>query len=419
MYNILNITPHLGGGVGTVLLNMFVNDVANKHSVVTLDYANDNALRVCSENNINLLSQASYAEIISLIEKFDIIVFHIWNHPLLYDFLIREKLPKSRVVFWLHTAGLNLPYVFPEKLLDYPDICVVSTPLTFQSKEYKNHKNKEKFRLVWATGGLKNLDKINKTVHTTFNIGYIGTVDYFRLHKDVIKICHEVNIPNSKFIFCGGPKQDYFNNLVRNEGLSSKVSFVGEVKDIEKYLSEFDVFAYMLSPTHCGSCDQSLQEAMAAGVVPVVFDNPMENTMVEHRKTGLVARNTQEFAGYIEFLYENSSFRQKLSKNAKIYAKENYGIKTLIKKWNEIFTETMFIERTCKSWPVEKREVTSYDIFLESLGDYASDFVLKSDKELKELFKEPNWQSENKGTPKQYYRFLGGRGLERLVKLYE
>ena len=43
---ILHITPHLGGGVGRVVLNYlskYKNNLDIKHRVVCLDYANDEA----------------------------------------------------------------------------------------------------------------------------------------------------------------------------------------------------------------------------------------------------------------------------------------------------------------------------------------------------------------------------------------
>lgn len=56
-YKILHITPHLGGGVGTVLLNWLAYDKSCRHTVVTLDYANKEAVAACKTNNIELYSR--------------------------------------------------------------------------------------------------------------------------------------------------------------------------------------------------------------------------------------------------------------------------------------------------------------------------------------------------------------------------
>ena len=50
---ILHITPHLGGGVGAVILNWVTFDKNNEHKIITLDYANDNALKICKQNRKN------------------------------------------------------------------------------------------------------------------------------------------------------------------------------------------------------------------------------------------------------------------------------------------------------------------------------------------------------------------------------
>ena len=59
MKKIFHITPHLGGGVGKVLLNWVTKDKNNCHEIATLDYANENAIRMCADNNIALFPQSS------------------------------------------------------------------------------------------------------------------------------------------------------------------------------------------------------------------------------------------------------------------------------------------------------------------------------------------------------------------------
>lgn len=410
---ILHITPHLGGGIGTVVLNYLksVSAYKDEHSIATLDYANEKSIQTSKEFRFKLYSDMhkNISGLLELISNADIVVFHFWNHPLLYDFLVRNELPASRIVFWLHTAGHNPPYIFPEKALKYPDICVLSTPLTYDTKEVKALKDKSHLRLIWATGGNEALKNIEFKPHKTFNVGYIGTVDYFRLYPDFLNICKKVNIPNVKFIFCGGPKHKEFQKQAIEMGLQNKVEFLGEVSDVKKYFAQFDIFAYMLARTHCGSCDQALQEAMTAGIAPVVFDNPMECSMVEHNKTGLIAKNEDEFVKCIEEMYKNSDLRQKLAQNAKKYANEQYSLEKVAKDWDKIFDETLKLPKTTKKWNLNKNNPSYFDIFLESLGDFSDNFVIKSDKDvgiLKELGKTANWQSETKGTVHQYAAFF-------------
>lgn len=227
---ILHITPHLGGGVGTVLLNYLKFIQSNSkyvHSVATLDYANDIATKKSKEVGFELFSDMykNLKNLLKLVNDADIVLIHFWNHPLLYDFLVRNELPPSRVIFWMHTAGHNPPNIFPQKTLKYPDLCVLSTPLSFETKEVKNLPDKSNIRLIWATGGSEKFKNLTQKSHKAFNIGYIGTVDYSRLHPDFLNICAKIDIPNVKFIFCGGSNHNEYKKRVVEMGIEEKFEF--------------------------------------------------------------------------------------------------------------------------------------------------------------------------------------------------
>lgn len=414
--HILHITPHLGGGVGSVLLNFLSfakNDEKYSHSVATLDYANEKSKKASKEIGFELFSDA-YKDInhlLQLINKADIVLVHFWNHPLLYDFLVRNKLPESRVIFWSHISGFTPPNIFPQKILNYPDKFVFTTPLSFDTKEVQEFQSKEKFAAIWSTGGVEHVKNINPKPHKGFNIGYIGTVDYSKMHPDFLEICSNINIPDAKFIVCGGPNHLQLKEETEKMGISHKFEFLGKVEDITNYLEVFDVFGYPLNPNHFGTCDQVLQEAMAAGVVPVTLNNPMENYMLKNGEIGIVAQSEAEYISSIEKLYNNNALRQNLSQKAKEYAISEYTITNLQNDWNKVFEEILLIEKTSRKWNEEKTNLSYLDIFLESLGEYKNLFMIQSKKDIeriKELGNLPNWNSKTKGTVQQYYGFFSG-----------
>ena len=73
-----------------------------------------------------------------------------------------------------------------------------------------------------------------------------------------------------------------------------------------------------------------------------------------------------EYVEYINLLKNNENLRKKLSKNAKIYAEEYFSIENLINQWEKVFDEISKVPKTLKIWTLAKKELTSYDIFLES-----------------------------------------------------
>ena len=408
---ILHITPHLGGGVGRVLLNYLIRakeSYSFSHKITCLDYANENALEIAAKNNIEITDNACFEpqRILAEIQKADIILFHWWNHPLLIDFLVRQKLPPSRVIFWSHISGFHPPYVFTQKALCYPDKFVFTTPVSFKTKEVKTYQNKNKLCSVWSTGGIDHVRNIKLKSHNGFNIGYIGTVDYCKMHPDFLKINNAIDIPDIKFIICGSPNHNEIKQESKNLGIADKFNFTGQISDISKYLCEFDIFGYPLAPYHYGTCDQALAESMAAGVVPVVLSNKMEKYMVKHKITGLVANTPEDYIKAVKYLYDNPAYKQKLSKNAKEYAFKTFSLNKMTDEWERVFNEVLNLPKTRKEWHLSIKSPTAADVFLESLGAYGDDFRFNRTENIKKLAESPLWRTKTRGTVHHYSNFF-------------
>lgn len=427
-YKILHLTPHLGAGVGTVLLNYLskvANDPAFAHTVLCLDYVNQYAVEVANKAGFPLFGDMSKkkSEVLDFIADCDVLLIHWWNHPLLYDFLVREQLPASRVVFWAHQKGSPAPNNFTDKIFRYPDMFVFTTPLSYDTKEVQNlpAEHKKKLHDIWSTGGVECVQSVELKKHAGFNVGYIGNVDYAKMHPDFLDICNQVDISDVHFIIVGGPNGKQLEEEAAHRGIGHKFHFTGFVSEGEKweYLSQFDVFGYPLAPHHYGSCDQVLQESMAAGVVPVVLANPMESYMVKDGVTGLVAKSKVEYVIKLQEFYHNHELRAYLSKNAQEYAIKTYSLEKMENEWNAIFNQLLNTSKTIKKWEIAKKteEISPKDVFLESLGDYGEDFIFychaKNNEEkemaiqrIKKLAKSANWQSETKSSVHQYHSFF-------------
>lgn len=427
---ILHLTPHLGTGVGTVLLNYLAKvktDARFVHSVACLDYANDLGQAAAKEHGFSLQDNFSQRpeELLKIISTVDIVLVHQWNYPMFYDFFVRHPLPAGRVIMWSHTTGAPAPNNFTEKLLRYPDKFVFTTPLSFDVKEVKNLINNlpDHFSAIWSTGGAERLQWIKPQAHQGFNVGYIGSLDPAKLHPDFLEICGQIDIPEAHFIVVGGPndKSLELKNKAIDLGIADKFTFTGWVTEEEKwkYLALFDVFGYPLAQHHYGSSDQILQEAMGVGVAPVVFNNPMESLMVKNNECGLVAADAVEYIKAVEKLYHDQLLRQSLARNAKQYALANFSLDKMEKEWNELFTKVLLLPKTPKIWPLSKTitEITAKDVLLEALGEYGRPFAdycqaknelekKQAMEQIKDLAKLVNWQSASKGTAHQYVKFF-------------
>ena len=118
------------------------------------------------------------------------------------------------------------------------------------------------------------------------------------------------------------------------------------------YLAEMDVFGYPLRSDHFGTSEQVLGEAMAAGVVPVVMDNPAEKLIVTPTPgpypTGIRCRYQDDYPKAVEWIYGLPEMRRRISENSRSCAKELYSLDTMIRKWDEVFAEMMEKPKTVR-----------------------------------------------------------------------
>lgn len=399
---ILHITTHVGGGVGRVLLEYFKISKHTHHVFCLGYYLGDD------ENIISDMANR-HEDIIKVIPDYDIVLIHYWNHPLLFDFLVRNKLPPCRLVMWGHISGLHLPNIYSNKILDYPDIMVFTSPMSFNTVDYRDN-----LYQIWSTGGVDDYASLKKREHKNFIIGYVGTVDYAKMHTDFLKMCEAINIPDARFLVVGGPKEEelYYESLDLEN--SQNFLFTGYVDNLEKYYSKIDVFGYPLAPHHYGTCDQVIQFAMAMGIPCVVMNNPMENTILKHMETGLIANDTEEYVKYIELLYNDKELRNKISMNAKKEALERFSLNTLENEWDSIFNMVYELEKEPREW-ITDREINPKNIFLESLGENAN--LFDDEEKIKELGNLPMWQSETKGTVHNYVSYFDDETLKKWSKI--
>jgi len=423
---ILHITPHLGGGVGRVLLNYLRAERGNKaftHEVRCLDYANPEAARAAAAMGLPLKDNMGLRlkKLLEEIGAADLVLIHWWNHPQLFDLLVRGSFPPARILIWSHISGLHPPYGFTKPALNFPDFFVFTTPASFGTGAVKARRAAlgDKLQVVWSTGGVEHLAAIKPRAHKKFRIGYIGTVDYCKMHPDFVAMSAAAKIPDSEFVVCGGPAEAGIARDARELAPSARFVFTGQVREIAPYLETFDVFGYPLAPYHYGTCEQALCEAMAAGVPPVVLGNRAERHIIKDGVTGLIARNPGEYSRALKKLWLNKELRKKIGANARREAFKIFSMAKMASSWEGLFEKALRLPKTARTWKGEFSGAKAFPaaLFLEAVGPagrffrssmrafYKHDLAAARKLAVKGFSQSRLWLAQTRGTPSHYSAF--------------
>jgi len=342
--SILHLLPHVGGGVGTVVRAIAQNMRAYNITpfIATLESLNLPTKNWCVNQKIHYLENAweNKIELYRLINYCDIVHFHWWNHPLLQALITTGTLPKMRSVLWSHVNGLYAPQIFYPALIRFPDFFVISTPYSIESPLISNA-NTKNIKLIQSNAGLPSDLRELLPKPEIFQAGYIGTVDYCKMHRDLISIWHDTRITESPLIVCGGPSDAEFYQETKALGVSHLFDIRGMIDNVGEVLSNLHVFVYPLNRTHYGTGEQVLLEAMAYGAVPVVLNNGCENALVKNGKTGIVASNKTEFVRAIRSLRNNRETREKMADAGFDYVTKHFKIEQTVDQWRTIYNEAI------------------------------------------------------------------------------
>lgn len=425
---VLHLLPHSGGGVGTVLRELLKAELrGSAHtipSIVSLERLNKitrdhfNSLGISWIDCIGLKNGGS--ALADLFGKADIVLVHWWNHPLLMR-LLYHGLPPARLAFWSHVNGFADPQSFFPELFELPDRFIFATKASLQSPVAGKlpHDIRQNIRVIRSCAGIPEGAAKPVIKDGPFRYGYVGTVEPAKMHQEFLKLCAAAQI-QSRCIVAGGPAHNELRLRAEYLGIENLFEFLGPVDDPEPIFRRLHAFAYPLNPSHYGSGEQALIEAMAYGAVPVVLDNPPEKALVRHGETGLIAHTPEEFASSLRFLSDNPADRKRLAAAGRQFVFDECDIKIFVNDFLALYEEMItFPKRTHKlRLPIFDgiADGSPFHLFLASCGnETARSYFKNTAANHGDCMLPLEFSSETRGTPHHYLRLLGHDPVLELV----
>ncbi|MFG1425615.1 glycosyltransferase [Roseixanthobacter glucoisosaccharinicivorans] len=308
--NILHIAPHLGGGVGKAHAALAEAALARvdgagrgaaRHWFALLERPRDtHFVERVRAAGCPVIIAPDPRELAGLVAGADIVQVEWWNHPRLYALLATNALPAMRLAAWVHISGLAPPLI-PAGLATCADKVLFTSPCSLKAANLAAalSARPQAFGVVNSGFGF---DAPPRPRHPapTVRMGYLGTLDFIKLHPGffdmVDAVTHDIRVSLWGTLDPTGEVAARAAAMRHPE----RVRFEGYASDPRAVLGAIDLFLYPLNPQHYGTGENALVEAMSAGAVPLVWDNPAEAAIVTHDRNGFIANSIEAGAALIE-----------------------------------------------------------------------------------------------------------------------
>ena len=379
----------IGGGGARAMISLGKHSArlgGYEHRLVSLGAADAVGLELARQANLPVLNQPGRAELDQAMADADIVLVHWWNNPDLTTLFHRE-LPPMRLALWLHVGGYHPPQVLTQPLIDFADLAVACSPHTYAHPVFtglSENARQQCTAMVLAGAEFDRLQGLTPRAHSSFQIGYIGTVDPVKMHAEFVDMSCAVNVPDAKFIVCGNGDTRWLSDRAEKLDRSASFDFRGHVEDIRSVLETMDVYGYPLCPDTYAAAELNLQEVMFAGVPVVAFPHGGIGKLIRHGETGILVNTPEEYARAIEQLYQNPAERARLGANAAAFARQYWGAENAARKFNVQFERLLAKPKRDRQWelsPSLADQVPQLAIhpgacqFVESLADGAQLFL--------------------------------------------
>lgn len=344
MMRVVHLTAHLGGGVGKALATL-VQAQANagipvQHVFVCLEQPEKSLFLEKIRRSGGVVHVCpTRTELDDLVAQADIVQLEWWNHPATFDALCNLSLQPMRLLSWCHVSGLGNP-IIPIGLVEVSHSFVFTSPCSYGARGLAERVDLH-HKLSFITGAAgQDLMPERKSplrpVGQPLRAGYLGSLNFSKLHPDYVDFLSAVNLPDFRVRMIGDTlNKEILEAQCRAAGRPGLLEFVGYTTDVVEELNKLDVLVYILNPRHYGAAENALVEAMAMGVVPVVLDNPVERSIVEHGVTGLVISSRDALVDALDWLERNPVECRAMGERASRAVREKYSSAAIADSFNQ------------------------------------------------------------------------------------
>lgn len=173
------------------------------------------------------------------------------------------------------------------------------------------------------------------------HILYVG-----RLHSskkidvllDALALLNVQDCPWHLTLVGSGRERETLIRQTQELGLSDRVHFAGQTKDVNPFLQQVDVFVL---PSQTEGISNALLEAMAVGLPCIVTDNPGNRRVFSDAAVGLLVPvdDVSALATAVESLIKDSTLRERLGRAARHHVVTHFDINYVAATYKSLYSE--------------------------------------------------------------------------------
>ena len=318
------------------------------HRLVSLLPPDARAMEVAKRAGIDVLSAPPITVLDALVAGADIVQIHFWNSPALHAFLNRGLRP-CRLLVWCHVNGAHPPHVIPTALVRQAARVAATTTVTLDLPQFQSLLREEPGRLVAVPGGadFSRLVGFEPRPHDGFRVGFVGRVDASKVHPDFAAMCARVRVPSLRIVVRGdGEHTAQLLRQVSELGIRDRFSFEGYAEDICHALADLDVLGYPLHQETSCTSELVVQEAMYAGIPPVLMAHGGPQRLVTSGRNGIVVASADEYVAAIESLAQRPDWRRQLGRQASVDARTILGAAPSAGRMDVVYEQLLALPKT-------------------------------------------------------------------------
>jgi len=308
----------------------------------------------------------------------DAILVHFWQTARMHLFL-RGGLPPARVAICAHVLGATPAQILTPAILDTADLLIATSPATLRLPAVAGRAIAKIH--VASTGAFTGIGPRGPEPAGPVTVGYLGLVDFVKLHRDFVAMTAAV--PRAIVAeVCGvGAAYPVLQAEAVRLGAADRFRWRGHVPDVAAAFAGMHVFGYPLAEDTYATSERVLQEAMYAGLPPVVFDRPGYRDYVRPGENALVAGDPAGYVEAVTALCDDPALRRRIgaaahASIARDLDPDRHGAR-LVRAVEDLVRDTPKRART--ALPPAHDRFEAAGLFAATLADAADSFRISLD----------------------------------------